>query len=139
MRYQLDSLKARVAGPQAEQFASQARRLNDDMRTVEEAIYQTKNQAGEDPLNYPVRLNNQIGALSGFVSSGERRPPKQAYEVWNTLVPQLDAQLLRLKQLLAAAIPTINATLKAAGQGELVPSTDELGAPAGRGGRGRGG
>ena len=137
VRYQLDSVQRRLGGADAAALSPVAKTLNDSITLVEQALYQTRNRAGQDPLNYPIRLNNQIGALSGFVASGERRPPQQAYDVWNTLVPQLQAQLLRLKRQLATLLPPVNAALKSAGQLEIVPSTDELGvAPAGRGGRG---
>ena len=32
--------------------------LNDKMTAVEEALYQTKNRSSQDPLNFPVRLND---------------------------------------------------------------------------------
>ncbi|HEY4320882.1 MAG TPA: YCF48-related protein [Gemmatimonadales bacterium] len=135
LRYQIDSLSKGAAGQNAA-FVAAAKVLTDSNRLVEEALYQTKNQAGEDPLNFPIRLGNQIGALSGFVASGERRPPQQAYDVWNTLVPQLQKELLRFKHQLATLLPSVNAALKAAGQPAIVPSTDELGAaPAARAGR----
>ena len=35
------------------------------MTTVEEALYQTKNRSGQDPLNFPIRLNNKLAALLG--------------------------------------------------------------------------
>ena len=139
VRYKLDSLRPLVTGAPSAAFTRAAKALDDSLTLTENELYQTKNRASEDPLNYPIRINNQIGALSGFVASGERRPPQQAYDVWNTLVPQLNAQLLRLKRQLAAQLPPVNAALKTAGQSEIVPSTDELGAVAGRGGRGRGG
>jgi hypothetical protein len=138
LRTQLDSVKAKATAPSAAGFLTLAKALNDSMTLVEEALYQTRNQAGEDPLNFPIRLNNQIGALSGFVASGERRPPQQAYDVWNTLVPQLNVQLLRFKRIMSTQLPPINALLKSSGWKELVPSTEEPPAPAG-GGRGRGG
>ena len=139
LRSQIDSMRAKIPAAQAAAFNSAASLLVDSTRLVEEALYQTKNQAGEDPLNFPIRLGNQIGALSSFVASGERRPPQQAYDVWNTLVPQLNVQLLRLKRQLATELPPLNAAIKAAGQVAIVPSTDELGPPpAGRGGRGGG-
>ncbi|HHS12451.1 MAG TPA: glycosyl hydrolase, partial [bacterium] len=34
------------------------------LRAVEEALYQTKNQSRQDPLNYPIRLNNRLSALA---------------------------------------------------------------------------
>ncbi|HEY3934563.1 MAG TPA: glycosyl hydrolase [Gemmatimonadales bacterium] len=135
IRYQLDSLRPRVAGAPATAFGALATALDDSLAVIEQALYQTKNRASEDPLNFPIRLNNQIGALSGFVASGERRPPQQAYDVWNDLVPQLNAQLVHLKRELADQLPRLNATLTAAGQAELVPTTVELGVPAGQSGR----
>jgi len=140
VRYQVDSMRAKTPAAGAAAFNAAAKTLLDSTRLVEEALYQTKNQADEYPLNFPIRLGNQIGALSGFVSSGERRPSQQAYAVWNMLVPQLQAQLLRLKRQVTTLLPPVNAALKAAGQSAIVPGTDELGAPpAGRGGRGGGG
>lgn len=138
LRGQIDSVRVKATGPEAATFNTLARAFVDSMTLVEEALYQTKNQAGEDPLNFPIRLNNQIGALSGFVASGERRPPQQAYDVWNTLVPKLDAQLLRFKRQLATQLPALNAVVKSAGWPTLVPSTDEPPPPAG-GREGRGG
>jgi hypothetical protein len=133
VRYQLDSVEPRVAGAERTAFTTAATALEDSMTLVEEAIYQTRNRASEDPLNFPIRLNNQIGDLSGFVASGERRPPRQAYDVWNTLVPALDGQLLRLKRVLATQLPAVNAALGAAGRPAIVPDTTELGTkPAGR-------
>lgn len=55
------------------------------------------------------------------------RVTAQAYEVWNTLAPQLNTELIRLKKQIALLLPRVNATLKAAGKGPIVPSTDELG------------
>jgi hypothetical protein len=128
LRAGLDRVQPGASGS----LESLAHALDDSVTLVERALYQTRNQAGEDPLNFPIRLNNQVGALSGFVSSGERRPPEQAYDVWNTLVPQLDAQLLRLKRILATQLPPVNAALRAAGKNEIVPNATESPAPAGR-------
>ena len=38
--------------------------LRDELSTVEEEIYQVKNRANEDPLNFPIKINNQIAALA---------------------------------------------------------------------------
>jgi photosystem II stability/assembly factor-like uncharacterized protein len=135
--YQLDSLGHGVTD---RAFTRAATTLRDSLTVVEDSIYQSQNHASEDPLNFPIRLNNQIGALSGFVGSGDRRPPPQAYQVWNDLVPRLDVQLRKLKRQMSAYLPPVNTALKAAGKSEIVPGADELGAaPAGRGRGGGGG
>ena len=44
--------------------------LRDKLSTIEEEIYQIKNRANEDPLNFPIKINNQIAALARTVESG---------------------------------------------------------------------
>jgi len=106
-------------------FAQLAKPLTDSLGSVEDSVYQTKNKSGEDPLNFPVRLNNQLAALMGFVTSGDRRPPPQAYEVFNALSPRLDAQMGRYRKSLDLYLPRLNALLKAAGLQEIIPTTKE--------------
>jgi photosystem II stability/assembly factor-like uncharacterized protein len=111
-------------------FAAMAKGFADQMHNVEDSLYQTKNQSGEDPLNFPIRINNQMAALLGFVTSGERRPPKQSYDVYAVLEPKLKLELARYQRVLDANLSKINAALKAAGQPLIVPSTAEQPAPA---------
>ena len=76
------------------------RSFEDQISNVEDSLYQTKNRSGEDPLNFPVRINNQMAALLGFVESGERRPPKQSYDVYAVLDPKLQTELTRYKRVM---------------------------------------
>ena len=110
-------------------FGPLIKKFADSLSAVEDSLYQTKNQSGQDPLNYPIRLNDQIGGLMGFVMSGERRPPKQAYDVYNVLGPKLDVQQARLERIIATDLPKVNAALKAAGQPEIKRSKKEVGGP----------
>jgi fumarate hydratase class II len=75
---------------------------------VEEALYQTKNQSNQDPLNYPIRLNNKLAALAGVVSSADAAPTDQSYAVYEELVGKINAQLQTLRQVLAADLPAFN-------------------------------
>ena len=88
---------------------------------IEEAIYQTQNRSGQDPLNYPIRLNNKIAALMGTVSSGDFRPTNQSYEVFEMLSKQLEAELVQLDRLLASDLKTVNAEITAKGGTAIVP------------------
>lgn len=67
---------------------------------IEEAIYQTKNKSGQDPLNYPIRLNDKLAGVLSNISGGEYRPTKQAYEVYQKLAKLLDNELAKLDALL---------------------------------------
>jgi photosystem II stability/assembly factor-like uncharacterized protein len=105
-------------------FDRLARALEVDLSAVEEEIYQVRNQSGQDPLNYPIKLNNQIAALAGVAGSAEARPTAQSYEVFTLLSGQLAAQLQRLSELLGARLAAVNAELAKQGGEKIVPGTE---------------
>src|SRR6202008_4569290 len=75
--------------------------LKKKLTAVEEALYQTKNQSNQDPLNFPIRLNNKMAALGGAVNAGDGAPSAQAREVYQELAGRIDAELRTLKDVLA--------------------------------------
>ncbi len=109
VRKQMDDLVKRVAGqPGAKVINDAAVNLKKNLASVEESLYQTKNQSSQDPLNYPIRLNNKLAALAGVVSSADAAPTQQAYAVYDDLVAQIDAQLARLAQMIKTDVPAFN-------------------------------
>ncbi|GAC1415237.1 MAG: hypothetical protein NVSMB53_13680 [Gemmatimonadaceae bacterium] len=99
--------------------------LSTRLSAIEGEIYQVRNQSSQDPLNYPIKLNNKIAALAGVVGGTDAKPTSQSYTVYNDLSAELDRQLSALRDALVV-LPTINATLKAAGLPPIVPSTAEM-------------
>jgi len=85
--------------------------LMQPLTMVEEEVYQVKLHAFEDPLNYPIKLNNKIAALAGVVGSADARPTDQSYEVYKRLAADLDAQLQKLNTALKTELPRVNAAL----------------------------
>ncbi len=75
------------------------------LTAVEEEAYQVRNRSGQDPLNYPIKLNNKIAALAGVIESADNKPTNQSVEVFNELSAQLDAQLAKMKETLAKQLP----------------------------------
>jgi hypothetical protein len=114
----------RASAPAA--FAAAADRLLARLGPVEDSIYQTQNRSSEDPLNFPIRLNNKIAALGGAVGSADARPTAQSYAVFAELSRKLDVQLAKLKAALAEDLPAVNAALASAGEEKIVPSTAEV-------------
>jgi photosystem II stability/assembly factor-like uncharacterized protein len=107
-------------------WAPLVKAFGDSLNAVEDSLYQTKNQSGQDPLNYPIRINDQMAGLLSFVAGGgDRRPTKQSYEVFALLNGNLTRELARLDRIVASFLPRVNAQLKAAGQAEIVTSKDE--------------
>lgn len=126
MRWQVADRTERLSAEQRAQFSRLADTMMDSLTYRENEVYQTRNQSGQDPLNYPIRLNNKIAALSGVVGAGEYRPTAQSREAFARLSRQLDAELAALKRTLDTSLPALNEILRAAGLPELRPSTEEM-------------
>ena len=95
--------------------ANAGSQLASKLTQIEEALYQTKNRSGQDPLNYPIRLNNKIAALISTVSTGDFKPTKQSYEVYAMLSKQLEKELGALDKLMAEDLKAVNAEIVAKG------------------------
>src|SRR5947209_16271230 len=107
MKKQVDDLVKRV-GPQSKPIADSGNALNKKLTEVEEALYQTKNQSSQDPLNFPIRLNNKLAALLGVVSRSDTPPNEQSYAVYDELVAQINAQLQKLSQIMKTDLAAFN-------------------------------
>jgi hypothetical protein len=70
------------------------------LSTIENALMQTQSHANEDPLNYPIRLDNKLASLAAQVGSDFGAPTRQDREVYNELAAQVDQQLKLLQPLL---------------------------------------
>lgn len=95
------------------------------LSAVEQEIYQVRNQSNQDPLNFPIKLNNKIASLNGVVQSGPYRPTDQAMAVFNELSVLLKVQTDRLDKLLREELTRFNQQARQAGQPAVVPSTEE--------------
>ncbi len=73
--------------------------LTEKLTAIEGEIYQYRNRSSQDPLNYPIRLNNKLAALQGIVESGDAKPTDQSYAVFKDLSARLDKELARLDAL----------------------------------------
>ncbi|HEX5215305.1 MAG TPA: hypothetical protein VFV98_07550 [Vicinamibacterales bacterium] len=71
--------------------------LSEDLSSVEEAIYQVKNQSGQDPLNFPIKINNRLASLLSVVNTGDGRPIGNALPIFNSLKADLKVQTDKLK------------------------------------------
>jgi hypothetical protein len=125
VKAQLADRSKRITGAKTASFAQLAANLTARLDSVESEIYQVKNRSGQDPLNYPIRLNNKIAALAGVVGGTDAKPTSQSYTVFNDLSAQLDRQLQAMRGPLLVTLPLLNATLKQAGLPPIVPSATE--------------
>jgi photosystem II stability/assembly factor-like uncharacterized protein len=85
--------------------------LNDRLTDIEGEIYQYRNRSSQDPLNFPIRLNNKLAALQAIVESGDAKPTDQSSVVFKELSSRLDKQLARLDALIRSELPPFNKLL----------------------------
>ena len=104
IRKQLEPFAAR----DDKRVASAAQDLIKKLTAVEEELYQTKNRASEDPLNYPIKLNNKLAGLLGVVNSSDNQPTSQSNMVYEDLATRANAQLRVLNTLLTTDLAAFN-------------------------------
>jgi photosystem II stability/assembly factor-like uncharacterized protein len=98
----------RGRGAAADSVRALARAITDELTAAEEAIYQTKNRSNQDPLNYPIRLNNKIAALAGVAGGADARPTDQSLAVFEELSAALQRELDRVAAVVRDRIPAFN-------------------------------
>jgi hypothetical protein len=91
------------------------KRLSDvflkNLSSIEEDLYQVRNRSGQDPLNFPIKLNNQIASLGRSVMEGDAAPTDQAYVVFKELTDRLNHQQSLYDQTMMAGLAKINPIL----------------------------
>ena len=88
--------------------ADAAEALIKRLAAVEEELYQTKNRASEDPLNFPIKLNNKLAHVLSVVQSSDNRPTDQSYMVYEDLATRVNAQLKTLNSLMTTDLAAFN-------------------------------
>ncbi len=69
------------------------------LENIESSIYQVKNQSGQDPLNFPIKVNNRLAYLRKSVESGDGLPTKGSREVFEVLKNELYGYVSTLDEL----------------------------------------
>lgn len=95
--------------------ASVAKAVVARLDEIEGALIQTRSHADEDPLNYPIRLNDKLAGIAANAGTGSGRPTRQQREVFAELSSQVDAQLQQLQEVLQRQLPRLNAAIERQG------------------------
>jgi hypothetical protein len=120
---QIRDLKTQITDRVGKTTDAQVKALGESLRknlsVIEEEIYQVRNQSGQDPLNFPIKINNRIGTLLRTVSTGDGKPIANAPVIFEDLKGELKVQTDRLAQILGAELARFNAELRRLGIEEL--------------------
>jgi len=109
VRQQLADVKKRVgSAKESKPIVDAANALDKKITVIEEALYQTKNRSSQDPLNFPVRLNNKLAAVGGTAAIGGWAPTAQDLAVRDEVVAQINSELAKLKEIWETDLPAFN-------------------------------
>lgn len=86
----------------------EGKRISKELSEIEKTLYQVKNRSGQDPLNFPIRLNNKLAHLSSLNGRGDYPPTDQSIAVKNELTGQIDEQLQAYQKIVANDVPAFN-------------------------------
>lgn len=101
--------------PQMKPLMEKADEIDKKISIIENELYQTKNRSGQDPLNFPIKLNNKLGSVGSGVNQGNYGPTKQSIQVKNELTNKIDQQLQQFQQVISTDLPAINRMVKEKG------------------------
>ena len=88
--------RARAADRWTDALEEVSETLRKDLTEVEDELIQTKNEAGQDPVNFTPRLDNQIAYLYGHVAQNYGRPTGGSFERFRDLDEEAKPILERL-------------------------------------------
>jgi photosystem II stability/assembly factor-like uncharacterized protein len=125
LRSQIDALRDRIAeaNPQNKQIQTELESFDKKLDAVENLIVQPKSKAGEDPLNYPIKIANKLVLLQGTVDSADTAPTQASYTVFDMLNGELNDALKQWNQIASTDLPAINSALQKANINALYVGT----------------
>lgn len=97
-----------------------AKAMNDKLTALENELVQTKNQAGQDPINYPPQFDDQLDWLYLIVNGQDARPTQGCYDLYGDLKKQSDGYQQRLENIIATDLRNFNDQVNRAGVGVVM-------------------
>jgi uncharacterized phage infection (PIP) family protein YhgE len=100
--------------------AAAAKTFTDRIVAVEGDITQLQGEAGQDALNFPGRLDNQLVALYSNIVQEERKPNKSVKDRYADLRAPTDEVMKRAQTVLTTDLAAFNDAASRAGAGTVV-------------------
>jgi photosystem II stability/assembly factor-like uncharacterized protein len=112
IRKQINDFMSRTGSDSLKEIKTMADSINKSMTRIEEALYQTKAKSGQDVLNYPIRLNDQVSGLYDYAASGNYAPTQQVKEAYSFLSAKADVELSKLKAIMDVDVAKFNELIR---------------------------
>jgi hypothetical protein len=106
--------------PEAAAFLEDAKKVQDKLTAIEGVLIQAKSKSSQDPLNYPVKLDDKIAALAALSAGADAPPTDQSRELFKELAEKADSEIRNLRAVLESDVPRLNGLLKEAGVPHII-------------------
>jgi len=113
VRNQVKQLKSSINNKEKHKgIIALADKIVKDLTFHENELYQTKSKSGQDPLNFPIKLNNKLAHLNSLSSTGDFKPTDQSVAFKNEVVSQIDSELAKIYSIFEKDIKELNKKVK---------------------------
>jgi hypothetical protein len=103
----------------APRILRQADALERKTTAVEDKLIQRKSVASEDPLNFPIRLNNMLASLNALVERGSSAPTQSDLTEFDQLKAMAAGDLAEWDRIKRTDLAAFNAALGRSGQSAI--------------------
>ncbi|HSR68839.1 MAG TPA: glycosyl hydrolase [Acidobacteriota bacterium] len=123
LREQAEALARRASeAGKDDEIKEAAKQLGEKLTAVEDELFQSKHESGQDPINFPSRIDNQIAYLYSVVNGQDARPTEGSYQRFEDLRAELDPVLQKLNEIVENDLQAFNRLLEEKGaQGVMLP------------------
>jgi len=104
-------------------LSSESKELSEKLSALEDKLIQTRSESSQDPINYPVKLDNQYSYLYTVVHSQDAYPIQSSYERFEDLNAKLAQYRQQFDELLQIDIQAFEETIENAGIPRLILDT----------------
>jgi hypothetical protein len=80
-----------------------------------------RNRSGQDPLNFPIKVNNRLANLLSMSERGDGRPMNNMEEIFQIMVDELRGYTDRLEEVWTTDLEAVNRELERLGLERLDP------------------
>jgi hypothetical protein len=121
VREQVDKLTEKmIATDMGEGVEEAAKKVLEKLAAIEGKLIQTKNEAHQDPINFPPQLDTRFGFLYGYVHRLNGKPTEGAYKRFEDLKPLLATERSRLQVVLDTELAGFVSLLRQKGASPII-------------------
>ncbi len=113
VKAQIKQLKASITDKEKnKEIIELADTIVKELTKHENELYQTKSKSNQDPLNFPIKLNNKLAHLNSLSLIGDYKPTDQSIAFKNEVTELIDKELAKIYAIFDKDVKSLNKKVK---------------------------